>query len=205
MSAADIAESQSILEGMAREAGLSAGDRSAGTTRLEITEQALAGVSLNLHGQVERAFADLASERSRRRGGTVFHFFLELLFLALPAYLLGRLAYNFFYEHIWERASLYGLDYLVQALLWTVVWGLLLRGLLVFRLQRGLGRDIRATIDQMTPQSALGPVFGELASAAHEIERQAARLGVFREHTSALSKEVLADGEQWQLGRLRTA
>ncbi len=127
------------------------------------------------------------------------------MFLALPAYLLGRLAYNFFYEHIWERAPLYGLDYLVQALLWTVVWGLLLRGCLVFRLQRGLSADIRATIDRMTPQSALGPIFGELASAAHQIERQAARLGEFREQASALGKEVLAEGEHWQLGRLRTA
>jgi hypothetical protein len=205
VSAADIAESRSVLEGLARNAGLGAGGRSADGKRPTDLEESLAGVSLQLHGQVERALADLAIDRSRRRAGAVFHFVMELLFLVLPGYLLGRLAYNFFYEHIWERAPLYGLDFLVQALLWTIVWGLLLRGLLVFRLQRGLTRDIRSAIDAMTPQSALGPIFTDLEAEAHEVERQAERLAEFRAQTGSLRKEIFSGAEAWLLGRLRTA
>jgi hypothetical protein len=205
LSAADIAESRSVVDGAAREAGIRAGDRSANGIWSAAANESLGNAALQLHGQVERALANLASERSRRRAGKVFHFLMELLFVLLPGYLLGRLAYNFFYEHPWEKAPLYGLDFLVQALLWTVVWGLLLRGLLAFRLQRGLARDIRATIGAMTPQSALGAIFADLEAAAQEIERQAGRITEFREQAGALRKDVFADGQPWQLGRLRTA
>jgi hypothetical protein len=215
---ADIAESQSVLEAKARKAGLESGAASLDKNRhLERTaEESLAALARQLHSQIERTIADVAEGRARRRAGGLFHFFLEVLFCLLPVMFLALLAYNFFYEHGWlsfaEPARnvkpVYGLEYLVQALLWVVVWGLLLRGLLAWRLLRGLTRDIRRVLDETTPAGALGTLFDDLTVATHDVRQRCAMLAGFRQQTLQLREEILDVGEgrkDWQLGRLRSA
>jgi hypothetical protein len=130
----------------------------------------------------------------------------------LPALLLGRLAYNFLYEHNWlaitepDRAvkPVYGLEYLAQALLWIVVWGLLLRGWLVWRLQRGLSRDIRRMLEGLTPAAVLGPLFEELLLKGEEVREQAGMLDSFERQTAQLRGQLFEESDGWQLGRLRS-
>ncbi|MEX2139508.1 MAG: dynamin family protein [Pirellulales bacterium] len=212
---ADVAESQAVLDGMGQQAGLhvgpSAGDSS--RSRERTADESLAALARQLHGQIEHTLADVAEERTRRRAGSLFHLLLEVLFCLLPGLLLGRLAYNFFYEHNWlaitepERIvkPVYGLEYLVQALLWIVVWGLILRGWLIWRLQRGLTRDIRRMLDSLTPATVLGPLFEELLAAARRARERAAVLESFERQTQQLRGELFAENKGWQLGRLRSA
>ncbi len=210
---ADIAESQMVLEGIAQQAGLEvrrpagAGDRS----RERMAENSLAALARQLHGQIEHTLADVAEQRTRRRAGAVFHLLLEVLFCLLPGLLLGRLAYNFFYEHNWlaiaepDRAvkPVYGLEYLVQALLWIVVWGLFLRGWLVWRLQRGLSRDIRRMLDALTHSMVLGPLFDELLGDARKVREHAVALERFGEDIAELRRAIFEESAGWRLGRLR--
>jgi hypothetical protein len=212
---ADIAESQSVLEGMARQAGLvvAAPVESRGRTRERAAEESLAALARQLHGQIEYSLAGVTEERTRRRAGAWFHLLLELLFCVLPAALLARLAYNFFYEHNWlsiadpERAvkPIYGIEYLVQALLWIVVWGLLLRGWLVWRLVGGLNRDVRRMLDELSPSAVLGPLFDDLLSDARRIHEQASYLDGFGQQVRELRGQLQGDRDAWQLGRLRSA
>jgi hypothetical protein len=212
---ADIAESQSVLEGMARQAGLvvAAPVESRGRTRERAAEESLAALARQLHGQIEYSLAGVTEERTRRRAGAWFHLLLELLFCVLPAALLARLAYNFFYEHNWlsiaepERAvkPIYGVEYLVQALLWIVVWGLLLRGWLVWRLVGGLNRDVRRMLDELSPSAVLGPLFDDLLSDARRIHEQASFLDGFGQQVRELRGKLQGDRDAWQLGRLRSA
>jgi hypothetical protein len=212
---ADVAESQAVLDGKAQQAGLEVQRPSgeAGRTRERAAEESLAALARRLHGQIEYSLADVAEARTRRRAGSLFHLLLEVLFCLLPGALLGRLAYNFFYEHNWlavtepERAvkPVYGLEYLAQALLWIVVWGLLLRGWLVWRLQRGLARDIRRMLDGLTPAAVLGPLFEDLLAAARGVREQAAGLEVFGRQTQQLRAELFDASDGWRLGRLRSA
>jgi hypothetical protein len=124
-----------------------------------------------------------------------------MLFVIVPGYVLARLAYNFFYEHPWLGRPPLGLDYLVQAALWTIVWGLLLRGLLAARLRRGLRRDIDRLVASLTPAHTLGPLFDEWVSRAAAIRQQLDALGPIREQAMRLRTELESEGD-WKLGRL---
>ena len=128
----DISQSQSVLSGFARKAGIDVPtDPNAGPL-LEET-------ATRWTQQIESALNQIVERRVAGRAGRLFHGILELLFIALPAVLLWRLAYNFFYEHLWLGSTqpLFGLDFLLQSALWILIWGLILRGFLAWRLQRG--------------------------------------------------------------------
>jgi hypothetical protein len=128
-----------------------------------------------------------------------------MLFIALPAVLLWRLAKNFFYEHLWLEPSgpLLGLDFLVQSALWITVWGLVLRGLLAWQLQRGLKRELNRLVGQLTPDVALGSLFEEFATPASVIHTHVERLNASKKDVDRLRQELESAGP-WKLGRLNT-
>jgi hypothetical protein len=211
----DLAESHSVLDGLARQAGLPPVPRDGGQSQKRAAEDSLVALARQLHDRIEVTVAQVTNERARQRAGAFFHFLLELLFILLPAALLARLAYNFFYEHNWLSLTdpsrpvrpVYGIEYLVQSLLWVVVWGLLLRGWLMWRLQRGLKRDIRRLLDSLAPHEVLGPVFDDLMAETTALREQAAKLAQFRDQTNRLRAPLFEakDGAAWQLGRLQSA
>ena len=120
--------------------------------------------------------------------------------------LLYRLAKNFFYDHLWLESSqpLLGPRFSRPIRLVGPGVGILLRGLLAWRLQRGLKRDLGKLIDQLTPDEVLGPLFNEFAAPAAAIRESAAELPVWRNELEQLARELAPKGS-WQLGRLRTS
>jgi energy-coupling factor transporter ATP-binding protein EcfA2 len=203
ISPGDLAQSTSVLSGFAREAGINLTIAMQSAT--EVEEQSFAAVAQRLYQQVDADVNQTVEQRASRRAGAVFHGLLELVFIALPAVLLYRLAKNFFYDHLWLESSqpLLGLDFLAQSALWILVWGLLLRGLLAWRLQRGLKRDMSKMIAQLTPEAALGTLFDEYTAPAAAIRQHAAGLVPWRGEIDRLGRELESAGA-WQLGRLRT-
>ncbi|MDZ4820766.1 MAG: ATP-binding cassette domain-containing protein [Planctomycetota bacterium] len=199
-SEADLIQAQSVLAGQAQRAGLDTRELLA---RPAAVPAALDTLARQLHERVERGIEKAVDLRARSRSGAFFHFLLELLFAILPALLLGRLAYNFFYEHNWQNKPIYGIEFLIQAILWIVVWGLLLRGLLSARLQRGLRRDISKMVDALGTEQTLGPIFADLASRCDSISREVDGIERLEHQAKKLSSEVLGENGTWQLGRLR--
>jgi energy-coupling factor transporter ATP-binding protein EcfA2 len=191
----DLAQSESILAGFAHDAGIECDAESPG---------AAAAAAERLYQNVEAQITAAIEKRASRKAGIVVHGLLEILFAILPAVLLWRLAKNFFYDHLWLESSqpLLGLDFLAQSLLWVLAWGLLLRGLLAWRLQRGLARDIARLIDQLTPESTLGPLFDRFALPAATIRQHILGLGPLRQELDRLNQE-LQTAQPSQLGRLR--
>src|SRR4029077_4459716 len=128
----------------------------------------LTAAARQLHEKIEAAIQSTIQQRAARRASRWFHSLLEILFLSLPAVLLWRLAKNFFYEHLWLESTgpLLGFDFFLQSALWVIVWGLVLRGLLAWRLQRGLRRDLDTIVEQLTPDVALGPLFESYTAAS---------------------------------------
>ncbi len=204
MNAGDLAQSQSVLEGFAREAGI-AGDTRPGRNASVRTTELLTAAGQQLETQVDAEISSAIERRVAGKAGVFIHGVLELLFIALPALLLWRLAKNFFYEHLWIEPSrpLLGFDFLLQSALWIVVWGLLLRGLLAWRLQRGLKRDLSALIDRLNPTTALGPLFDEFTAPAQAIQQHLDKLASLRSEIDRLQND-LESGGPWQLGRLRS-
>ncbi len=200
ISAGELAQSQSVLGGFAHDAGINS---SAGLADID---ESLTAASQRLHQQLDAKIAEAIEKRASRRAGAIFHGLLELLFVALPAVLLYRLAKNFFYDHLWLESSqpLLGLDFLAQSALWVLVWGLLLRGWLAWRLQLGLKRELGKMIGRLQPDEVLGPLFSEFAAPAANIRECASRLAPWRKELEQLARDLESSGS-WQLGRLRSA
>ncbi len=168
ISPGDLAQSQSVLAGSRHEAGIS--------TNLSLTsasdEASLTSAAQRLHQRIDAEIGETIQQRASRRAGAFFHGLLELLFVALPAVLLYRLAKNFFYDHLWMESSqpLLGLDFLAQSALWVLVWGLAAcAACWPGDLQLGLKRDLGKLIDQLTPDEVLGPLFSDFAGPAARI------------------------------------
>ena len=204
ISPGDLEQARSVVAGYEREAGI---ERRAGVdSASSLQQQSLAATAQQLYQQLEVEIDGVIQRRASRRAGGVFHFVLEVLFLALPALLLGRLAKDFFYNHLWMDSAqpLLGFDYLLQSALWIFVWGLALRGLLAWRLQRGLHRDLAKLVQRLTPDDALGPLLAEFVAPAGAIEEHAVRLSVISNDLDRLRRELHAASTS-QLSRLVSA
>ncbi|HEY2880924.1 MAG TPA: dynamin family protein, partial [Pirellulales bacterium] len=161
INAGDFAQSHSVLSGFAREAGTLSDNAGVELDTSRRAADSLNAVAGELYSHVDAEINSAIQRRAAGKAGWLFHGVLEILFIALPALLLWRLAKNFFYEHLWldPARPLLGFDFLFQSALWVVLWGFVLRGLLAWRLQRGLKRDLSAIIDQLTPGTVFGSLF----------------------------------------------
>ena len=204
MNAGDLAQSQSVLEGFAREAGIAGENKPRRNASVRTTEL-LTAAGQQLETQVDAEISSAIERRVAGKAGVFIHGVLELLFIALPVLLLWRLAKNFFYEHLWVEPScpLLGFDFLLQSALWIVVWGLLLRGLLAWRLQRGLKRDLSAD-RSIESHDGLGPAVRRIHRAGRKsIQQHLDKLASLRSEIDRLQNDLESDGP-WQLGRLRS-
>jgi len=206
ISPGDLAQSHTVLAGYARDAGMETRVAAIGPASEAVRELSLSAAAQRLYEQIDVEISSAIEQRTSRRAGAVFHGFLELLFLTLPAVLLWRLAKNFFYEHLWLNSSQppLGLDFLAQSAFWILLWGLLLRGILAWRLQRGLRRDLRMLVGQLTPESTLGPLFDEFAATAAAILQHTAGLAWWCQEVDRFHHDLESAGP-WQLGRLQSA
>ncbi len=182
----DVSQAQSIVAGFAYEADLP----SAASTAEERSKGAnLASAARRLYENLDAAINEAAKRRVARKAGPWFHALLELLFCLLPGFLLYRLAENFFYEHLWLKQPLFGLDWLVYAGLWTLVWGFLLRGWLVARLHGGLNRETSGLVENLSASEILGPLFDGVAQPAAQIRQHIDRLGDIRRQLNEQRKQ----------------
>jgi hypothetical protein len=163
---ADVEQSRSILVGLAARAAI--GAPMVGRARLdERAVQTSVGTLMErtghwLVGGVDR----LVAERRDRVDSAWSRGICELLFGGLITAVLGRAAWNFFYGHLWLGAPLGGLGFLEEALVWIVLWGLLLRWLVFARLRRGLDHDIAGLVTRLAGARLVDPFLHDFATAA---------------------------------------
>lgn len=128
------------------------------------------------------------------------HVVFELLFGGLVGLVLLRAGWNFFYGHLWLGRPVDGGGFLQEAIVWVVLWGLLLRFVVSAVVRFGLDRDIATLVGGLPAARIVDPLFADHAAAA-------ARLATFLEdgrrlaaETGALTTEL---DEPAGLGRLR--
>lgn len=199
ISEADLAEARSVLQQQADRAGLET-STAANRARPDETSVAIVPLVRQLSQRATAAVEQMLQRRAAKYAGPIFHGLLELLFLALLALLVGRLGYNFFYEHTWLGKPLFGLDYLVYAVLWLFVWGWLLRWLLAARLHRGLNREIAKLAESLNCAEIIGLLFADTRQAATEIRRHLAALEPIATLKNSLAAKTNEDANK--LGRL---
>ncbi len=163
---ADVEQSRSILVGLAARAAI--GEPMVGRARLsEAAVQTSVGTLLErtgnwLVGGVDR----LVSERRDRADAPWVRAICEFLFSGMIIAVLGRAGWNFFYGHLWDGQPVGGLGFLEEALVWLVIWGLLLRWIVFARMRAGLDRDIASLVTRLPGARLVDPFVQDFAVAA---------------------------------------
>jgi hypothetical protein len=202
VTAPDVGQVRSVLEGYAHDAGLdSLLDNAVGAQRERLSEEALAAMATQVRHRMEEALELAAEQRVGKYAGTVTHGILEVLFTLLPALIVYDLGRNFFYEHLWcnffpcpahpatGRTVLFGLDYLIHALLWILAWAWLLRGALLWRLHRGMRRDIARITDEVCSPSLFAPISTDIRAALETVRQHTATFTALEVSLQRLQQE----------------
>ena len=139
------------------------------------------------------------TDRRSRTGGRFLHWIFEALFAALIGIVLIREARGFFYGYLWQGEPLAGVS-LPQAVLWVVLWGLVLRWLLMAIVRAGLDRDITTFMSRLPAARLVDPVLADFETAAERTARYLAEASSLAADAESLGATL---GEPLGLGRLR--
>lgn len=202
LSEADVEQSRSVLVGLSARAAI--GEPMTGRTRLDdVAVQESVGTLLDRTGRFLVGGIDrLVAERRDRADSPLVRAIFETLFTGMIFAVLGRAAWNFFYGHLWLGRPAGGPGFLGEALVWIVLWGLLLRFLLFLRLRSGLEREVGGLVGRLPAARLVDPFLADFASAA-------SRTRAFLDEGAALAAghaalESRIDEGRSSLGRLRT-
>lgn len=198
--AGEVEQSRSVLAGLAARAGIQ--EPLVGRARLDDAAAATATAAL-----VDRAGAWLSAgidrlvvERRGRVGRPAIHWLFEGLFSALLVTVLVRAGWNFFHGNLWEGKPVSGIGFLEEAIVWVILWGLLLRWLVFALVRLGLDRDIQGLVGSVASSRLVDPLLADFSSAASAVSAwidEGTRLGAEGDRLAA------ACGETPGLGRLR--
>ena len=154
-------EASIVLEGYAREAGLSRNDLSPEILAAE-ADQASQTFAADVADQVDEILDRLAG----RRIGKMTRAIYETLFCAMLGLLLFRLGKNYFWDS-WlsgNNADVYGMSFYLTSIVWLVLWAAVLVWMFTLRLRRGLAAEIRQLSDQWDSSEPARDLFGRLQS-----------------------------------------
>ena len=198
----EVEQSRSVLVGLAARARIQ--EPLVGRAHLdETTVQATVGTLLDRTGLWLAAGIDrLVADRRGRLDGPGVRWFFELAFSGLLVAVLGRAGYDFFYGHLWLGKAASGAGFLQEAIVWLLLWGLLLRWLLLAWLRAGLDRDIDRLVAGLGEAHLIDPVLADFAAVAEQTGRYLADAERLEARCAALTAAL--DEPGGGLGRLRS-
>jgi len=201
---ADVEESRSILVGLSARARMA--EPLVGRARLDESRvQATVGTLLERTAAwLSTGIDRLVAERRSRIDSPVLRVVCEVLFSSLLIAVLFRAGWNFFYGHLWSGRPLEGLGFLQEALVWVILWGLLLRWLVFSRLRMGLDRDIAALVSRLPEARLVDPLLVDFADAAERAGEFVDRCGRLRREVGGMAEALgVEPAGPARLGRLR--
>jgi energy-coupling factor transporter ATP-binding protein EcfA2 len=198
---AEVDQSRSVLVGLAARARLQ--EPLVGRAHLdESAVQATVGTLLERTGLWLAAGIDrLVADRRGRLDGPGVRWLFESAFSGLLVTVLVRAGYDFFYGHMWLGRPVGGAGFLQEAIVWLLLWGLVLRWLLIARLRAGLDRDIDRLVAGLREAHLVDPLLADFAAAADRAGRYLAEGE--RLETTCTTLTTALDEPNGGLGRLR--
>jgi hypothetical protein len=202
---ADIARARTVLRGHLADAEIAIGSAAPAPESLrDLSAGQLADVAVQAYQKLDAEVGAVIERRVARRAGRTVHLLFELAFCLLPAYLVFHLARNFFYEHLWLKAPLLGLDFFIQASFWCLVWGVLVGGLLLRWLNAGLDRELKDAAVRLSPEHLFDSLYAESAAVCQAIRGHVAALDVLDRDLKQL-EGVVGGVLDLGVGHLRTS
>jgi len=195
-----VEQSRSVLAGLAARAGMQ--EPLVGRARLDdAAATAATGALVDRAGAwLSTGIDRLVAERRGRVGRSAYHWLFEALFSALLVTVLVRDGWNYFHGNLWEGKPVSGIGFLEEAIVWVILWGLLLRWLIFALVRLGLDRDIQGLVSSVASSRLVDPLltdFAVAAAAASAWIDEGTRLGVEADRLAG------GCGETTGLGRLR--
>ena len=194
---ADLARARSVLRGHLADAEIEPPAPSSSSTSVadvgsnhDLSGEQLAAVALQVYQKLESDVSEVIEHRVARRAGRWVHVLFELAFCFLPAYLVFHMGRNFFYQHLWQGAPLLGLDFFFQAAFWCLLWGVLIGGLLLHWLNRGLDRELKDAVVRLSPEHLFDALYADSSAACQAIRRHVAVLSTLERDLKQLEDEV---------------
>jgi predicted ATPase len=196
---AEVEQSRSILVGLARRASLQppliyaarlpARDDGEGVAKaLETAQRWLAGgikqIAVNCRERIGTRWLPLA---------------FEVLFDAVLAAVFARAAWDFFHGRLWLGESRGGL--LTEAVIWIVLWGLLLRQAAIAWASRRLNRDIASLASTLRGANLVAPLLADIDRAATQSEACGDQQRQLKQNWAALAADAPASKTLGHLGR----
>jgi hypothetical protein len=187
---ADLARARSILRGHLIDAEIDSPPPAPATDRGDLSSGQLVAVASQAYQQLDTEIAKLIEGRVARRAGPLVHIFFEMIFCLLPVYLILHMGRNFFFEHLWQKAPLLGMDFLLQATFWCLVWGLLTSSLLLYWLNSGLERELRQAVVRLSPEHVFESLYVDSDAACQAIHRHVGGLETLDHDLKGLEDQV---------------
>jgi energy-coupling factor transporter ATP-binding protein EcfA2 len=200
LAAAEVEQARSVLRGLAARAAVA--EPLVGRARIDAAAlPATAGaVVARAGGWLAAGIEQLVAARRSRLGGRLVHWTFELLFSALLVFVLIRAGWSFFHGNLWEGRPVSGIGFLQEALVWVILWGLVLRWLVMVLVRTGLDRDITALVGRLPEAGLVDPLLADFAAAADQLQRYLVEGDRLAGEAEALAAAAADPGG---LGRLR--
>ncbi len=200
LAAAEVEQSRSILVGLAKRAAV--GEPLVGRARLDQPSlPATAGAVVDRAADwLSAGIEQLVADRRERIGSRLAHWTFEILFSSLLVFVLVRAGWSFFHGNLWEGRPVSGIGFLQEAFVWVILWGLVLRWLLLVLVRAGLNRDISGLVQGLPEAKLIDPLVADFAKAAERLQDYLAQGERLAGEAEALAVAV---GEPSGLGRLR--
>jgi energy-coupling factor transporter ATP-binding protein EcfA2 len=199
---AEVEQSRSVLAGLAARARLQpplVGRACLDEAAVESAVTALLDRSgLWLASGIDR----LVAERRGRVDGRAVRWGFEILFSGLAVLILVREGIDFFHRRLWLGEQGNGSGFLLEAIVWLVLWGLALRWLLLVRLRVGLDHDIERLVAGLGDAHLVDPLVADFAAAGARAAGYLAEQRRLAERCATLAAAL--DEPGGGLGRLRS-
>lgn len=190
-------ESRVVVSGYVRSAEieLDSNADSGDLTALRSTAAALEGEFL---GDARRAVDRVIDDVAERQSGTLRRLFYEVSFLAYIVFLLGRIGYNFFWSSFLapivgsapEPKPLLTVDFYIPALLFLIIWSVLLILMFTGGLRRGLKQRVRGFAESMAGSTLMHGLFPSLEECCRRIESDSEQLSRLLDDTQSFRRSL---------------
>lgn len=190
-------ESRLVISGHLHSSGI---EYESSDDRRDLTDLRKQAASLEdeFLGDASRVIDEVIEKLAVASSGFVTRISYDLAMMSYVVFLLLRIGYNFFWASFLapaigqrpEAAPLLSVDFYIPALLFLVIWSLILISLFTWRMKRGLTHQVQQFAQQMADSRLIHGLFPTLESTCRRVTADADRVRGLLEMTTSFRRNI---------------
>ncbi|MCR9202455.1 MAG: GTPase domain-containing protein [Planctomycetaceae bacterium] len=190
-------ESRLVISGHLHSSGI---DYESSDDRRDLTDLRKRAASLEdeFLGDASRVIDEVIEKLAVASSHWVTRVRYDIAMMSYVVFLLLRIGYNFFWTSFLapafgqrpEAAPLLSVDFYIPALLFLVIWSLLLVSLFTWRLRRGLTQQVQQFATQMADSRLIHGLFPSLEATCRRITKDAERVSGLLDLTTSFRRSI---------------